>query len=213
MVGWTVGEGARWACVSRPVKFSGTCDHVTKFDSNQGCADLIQVSTWIGSKSASQNSYLRLIDFVYHSTLGLAVIKKKRRTPGGFIRSQAADPAPHLVSGVGGVPARRRPRASSPPSPCSALRFRAEQVTGSALRFRTEQVMLPFRSGYVSQVMFIRGSKFMFIRGSFYVYSGQIMFIRGSGDEDTEVSKPVIQKETIPRLASGSTGACCFSSS
>jgi len=28
-------------------------------------------------------SYLRLIDFVYHSTIGLRVIKKKRRTFNG----------------------------------------------------------------------------------------------------------------------------------
>ena len=32
-------------------------------------------------------SYLRLIDFVYHSTLGLSVIKKKKR---GAARSQAS---------------------------------------------------------------------------------------------------------------------------
>jgi len=37
-------------------------------------------------------SYLRLIDFVYHSTLGLRVIKKKKKFrvqgfgPGGFVK-------------------------------------------------------------------------------------------------------------------------------
>jgi len=29
-------------------------------------------------------SYLRLIDFVYHSTLGLGVIKKNKKKPNGY---------------------------------------------------------------------------------------------------------------------------------
>ena len=37
-------------------------------------------------------SYLRLIDFVYHSTLGLRVIKKKKKLP-----SDSADP--HKIAG------------------------------------------------------------------------------------------------------------------
>jgi len=36
----------------------------------------------MGSGSEA-GSYLRLIDFVYHSTLGLRVIKKRRRRPDG----------------------------------------------------------------------------------------------------------------------------------
>ena len=33
-------------------------------------------------------SYLRLIDLVYHSTLGLRVIKKKKKVPGVEIRGE-----------------------------------------------------------------------------------------------------------------------------
>jgi len=36
---------------------------------------------------SEEGSYLRLIDFVYHSTLGLTVIKKKKKNlvlPGGL---------------------------------------------------------------------------------------------------------------------------------
>jgi len=40
-------------------------------------------------------SYLRLIDFVYHSTLGLRVIKKKRRKGCGGLQV-----LPHLRKGV-----------------------------------------------------------------------------------------------------------------
>ena len=40
-------------------------------------------------------SYLRLIDFVYHSTLGLRVIKKKRRNP------KPVNPKAGGTSGVG----------------------------------------------------------------------------------------------------------------
>ena len=36
---------------------------------------------------SEEDSYLRLIDFVHHSTLGLRVIKKKRRS----IKMQSAD--------------------------------------------------------------------------------------------------------------------------
>ena len=39
------------------------------------------------------------------------------------------------------------------------------------------------------------------------------MTVQAGEAEDTGGSKPVIQNETIPRLASGSTGACCFPSS
>jgi len=34
------------------------------------------------SSGSEAGSYLRLIDFVYHSTLGLKVIKKKKRSLG-----------------------------------------------------------------------------------------------------------------------------------
>jgi len=33
------------------------------------------------AESAQKPPYLRLIDFVYHSTLGLKVIKKKKKYP------------------------------------------------------------------------------------------------------------------------------------
>jgi len=36
---------------------------------------------------SEEGSYLRLIEFVYHSTLGLRVIKKKRRGEGSGVRS------------------------------------------------------------------------------------------------------------------------------
>jgi len=36
-------------------------------------------------------SYFRLIDFVYHSTLGLRVIKKRREWGGGPIRGEGAE--------------------------------------------------------------------------------------------------------------------------
>jgi len=42
---------------------------------------------------SEDGSYLRLIDFVYHSTLGLRVIKKKKKKkPAYFTFSQLADP-------------------------------------------------------------------------------------------------------------------------
>jgi len=38
---------------------------------------------------AEAGSYLRLIDFVYHSTLGVRVIKKKkRRVNSGYLKSK-----------------------------------------------------------------------------------------------------------------------------
>ena len=38
---------------------------------------------WEMCSGSEAGSYLRLIDFVYLSTLGLKVIKKKKKTPGG----------------------------------------------------------------------------------------------------------------------------------
>ena len=43
-------------------------------------------------------SYLRLIDFVYHSTLGLRVIKKKKRQARTAPVSRAVDELPGLVT-------------------------------------------------------------------------------------------------------------------
>jgi len=53
-------------------------------------------------------SYLRLIDFVYHSTLGLRVIKKRRRCSSRTWSSQpvalaVSDVAAGVVSDVCGV--------------------------------------------------------------------------------------------------------------
>ena len=41
-------------------------------------------------------SYFRLIDFVYHSTLGWRVIKKKRRTEKELAEAHAAGAARHV---------------------------------------------------------------------------------------------------------------------
>jgi len=47
-------------------------------------------------------SYLRLIDFVYHTTLGLRVIKKKRRYPGAraAMRLQARKKSGEYLMGL-----------------------------------------------------------------------------------------------------------------
>ena len=55
-----------------------------------GCWDLgFGVSNYFTEmcSSSEAGSYLRLIDFVYHSTLGLRVIKKRRRSLGVGVSS------------------------------------------------------------------------------------------------------------------------------
>ena len=63
-------------------------------DGNKYCTEMCSVS--------EAGSYLRLIDFVYHSTLGLGVIKKtKGRTgesEGGGARGQSCLLSPAAVS-------------------------------------------------------------------------------------------------------------------
>ena len=57
------------------------------------------------SSSSEAGSYLRLTDFVYHSTIGLRVIKKRRLAAGswqGFSRGSGLNPNRVSVRGVRG---------------------------------------------------------------------------------------------------------------
>jgi len=66
------------------------------------------MSTWLENNhvtemcsSSEAGSYLRLIDFVYHSTLGLRVIKKKRDSGVEGVPDECVAPAPPEASAAG----------------------------------------------------------------------------------------------------------------
>jgi len=46
---------------------------------------LLSLNKWTMRRGSEAGSYLRLIDFVYHATLGLRVIKKKKKERPGHM--------------------------------------------------------------------------------------------------------------------------------